>query len=353
MQDMIHTTPEKECTNCGSMVDGNFCKNCGQKTADHKQTIAYLILHLILDIVHYDSRLVRTLKLLLTKPGFLSVEYMKGVRQKYIDPFRFYLFTSAVIFVVFIALEKHQETITKISDPELIHAIDSTRVALQNDTAFRARLNQYQYIFKIRDIKGKKIEILNVSEMLKHGEAYYDSVQNTLSPDRRSSGYKRYKEKKLAKAYELYDTAPYNLYRKREQLINLIMPKSFLISMPIFIIGLLLLYIKKRKNYHSAYQVVFALHLFTTIWFFIMLDSIVSYIFEHTGLENIETWFSGSIFLGLIPYLYFSLLRFYNERWWVTIIKTLLLVVVFSYCYIQIIFVLREYLLLSLTSIQA
>jgi hypothetical protein len=53
---------------------------------------------------HYvalEGKLLQTMKLLLLKPGQLSLEYMQGRRVRYIEPLRVYLTFSLIFFAVF------------------------------------------------------------------------------------------------------------------------------------------------------------------------------------------------------------------------------------------------------------
>lgn len=344
---------EQSCANCGSAIDSKFCKQCGQKAIEHKQTIWHLLVHFVSDIIHYDGRFIRTLKLLLTKPGFLSSEYKHGVRQKYVDPFRLYLFISAAAYIAFVAFDNAEKTSTKISNPEIVHYIDSTRLALQKDTTYQAKLEKIRY-HTIKDtVYGKKIHIFEVSDMLRHGERYYDSLQNTLPPEKRSKGYKRYIEKKVSRIYEIYDTAPYNYLIKTWERIRLIIPKSFLFSMPFFIFGLFLLYYKKRKEYPSAYHAIFTMHFYSMVWIFMTLDSIFSTFFENSATEAMYTYIGYGIIAGCMIYLYVAMFRFYKERWWLTLIKSILLIIFIVLIYYCILLVMRQYYIITLTSLPA
>ncbi len=51
-------------------------------------------------ITHADSRVWRTLWLLISRPGFLTVEFLEGRRARYLPPFRLYLVLSVVLFLV-------------------------------------------------------------------------------------------------------------------------------------------------------------------------------------------------------------------------------------------------------------
>jgi len=86
---------DTNCLNCGSIVAGKYCQNCGQENIELKETFFQIILHFIEDLTHFDGKIVKTLKFLITKPAFLSKEYMHGKRVTYIHPIRMYIFISA------------------------------------------------------------------------------------------------------------------------------------------------------------------------------------------------------------------------------------------------------------------
>lgn len=68
-------------------------------------------------ITHADSRLWRTLWLLLSKPGFLTVEFLEGRRARYLPPFRLYLVLSVVLFLV-AASVSHKAVFVTVSTSE-------------------------------------------------------------------------------------------------------------------------------------------------------------------------------------------------------------------------------------------
>ena len=329
---------EKICPNCDTPVDGRYCKNCGNEhTAQYEDGVRHFLLGLLKDITHLDGKALRTVKLLLTKPGFLSLEYSKGIKNKYIDPLKLYFYMSATVVVVFLALHSNQKTITQISDPDIMQYIDSVRNAMPADSANISRLRKDNYYHKVYTTNGIKFSIIEAKDMYKHGEAYYESVQHSLPPDKKAGYWQRYKDKKIVRIYEGYDTEPYNFYNRIEAKMNLTMPKSFFFSIPVFIISLFILFLHKRNKFKLISHIVFALHIYSAIWFFIMFDSIVSYFFEETAVRTIGMWVIGCMYLGLIPYLYISMFRFYKENRFVTGVKTLLVTAVFiaSYMYIM------------------
>jgi uncharacterized membrane protein len=90
--------PETNCLNCGAEVTGKFCPECGQENVDSNENFFHLVGHYTADFFHFDSKIPRSVILLLTKPGFLTKEYWQGRRIRYIHPLRLFLFIS-VLFV--------------------------------------------------------------------------------------------------------------------------------------------------------------------------------------------------------------------------------------------------------------
>ncbi len=85
----------KNCKNCNYKLEKNYCSNCGQKDMDILK-FREILKEFFDDILDLDSRAYRTLKYLLFRPGFLTIEYWKGKRMKYISPFKLILITSFI-----------------------------------------------------------------------------------------------------------------------------------------------------------------------------------------------------------------------------------------------------------------
>jgi hypothetical protein len=52
------------------------------------------------EFLHLDGKIVRTMKLLIAKPGMLTNEFLIGRRQRYISPLRVYLTCSLLFFLL-------------------------------------------------------------------------------------------------------------------------------------------------------------------------------------------------------------------------------------------------------------
>ncbi|MEQ5788497.1 DUF3667 domain-containing protein [Erythrobacter sp. NFXS35] len=99
-----HTAPApSQCANCGAMVSGHYCAQCGQKADVHRSlaAIGHDIMH---GVLHLDGKLWHTLPLLAFKPGKLTRRYIEGERAKFVSPMAMFLFSVFAMFAVFQAV---------------------------------------------------------------------------------------------------------------------------------------------------------------------------------------------------------------------------------------------------------
>jgi len=90
----------KMCLNCGSTLSGQYCGNCGQRAGTRLISIWQLLREAFGDLLELDSRLWRTLIPLTIRPGQLTRDYLEGRRARFMPPFRTYLVLSIVFFLV-------------------------------------------------------------------------------------------------------------------------------------------------------------------------------------------------------------------------------------------------------------
>ncbi len=87
------------CDNCGASVPGRYCGHCGQRLEPPVHSLWHFLAVAMEDVTHADSRLWRTLRALLFRPGFLTHEFLAGRRARYLPPVRLYLVLSVVFFL--------------------------------------------------------------------------------------------------------------------------------------------------------------------------------------------------------------------------------------------------------------
>lgn len=90
----------KYCENCNTALQGDYCHQCGQSEKSHLRFFGDIVLDLLATFFSYDSKFNQTFKPLLLKPGYLSNRFNNGQRVRYLHPFRLYLFTSLICFLM-------------------------------------------------------------------------------------------------------------------------------------------------------------------------------------------------------------------------------------------------------------
>jgi hypothetical protein len=92
------------CLNCGADVSARFCGACGQENELPAPGFRTVISHLWEEFLQVDGKLLKTLWYLVSRPGFLSAEYVAGKRVTYVSPFKLYFWTTALFVVFFLRL---------------------------------------------------------------------------------------------------------------------------------------------------------------------------------------------------------------------------------------------------------
>lgn len=93
-------TDARPCPNCDELLWGQYCANCGQRARTRMITFWELVKDAGDLLASLDSRLWRTLGLLMFRPGRLTLHYLQGKRARYVPPARMFIATSIVFFSI-------------------------------------------------------------------------------------------------------------------------------------------------------------------------------------------------------------------------------------------------------------
>lgn len=83
---------EKDCLNCGTLVEDRFCPHCGQENREIRPSFRRLFTQFFIDFVNYDDGFLRTIKMILLKPGATVSEFLEGKRQRNFPPAKMVIF---------------------------------------------------------------------------------------------------------------------------------------------------------------------------------------------------------------------------------------------------------------------
>lgn len=89
------------CPSCGATVTGEWCARCGERLLREEHLSArHFFREVREDVLDLDGRWLRSLWLVLTRPGFLTLEALQGRRRLYLGAFRMYLAVFALLTLV-------------------------------------------------------------------------------------------------------------------------------------------------------------------------------------------------------------------------------------------------------------
>ncbi len=92
--------PSQACPNCGSSAVDRYCAQCGQRSGSLHVPLRTITNEALTRFFAFDSRAWQTLRILMRRPGQLTLEYLAGRRARYLAPLQLYLFVSFFSFLL-------------------------------------------------------------------------------------------------------------------------------------------------------------------------------------------------------------------------------------------------------------
>lgn len=111
----MHTeqTEATYCASCSQPLSGEYCSHCGEKVLhEHDKSVAHFFHEFFHVLTHWDGKIIKSLKFLFAKPGFLTQEYLAGRRKAYTAPLTLFLIANVIylLFAQIDALNSHYIT---------------------------------------------------------------------------------------------------------------------------------------------------------------------------------------------------------------------------------------------------
>ncbi|HHL72538.1 MAG TPA: DUF3667 domain-containing protein [Bacteroidetes bacterium] len=90
---------EKRCVTCSAVLHGPYCCQCGEKVVNPEDyTVRRFLRELGAQIFNIDGRMLKSFRLLLSKPGFLTRAYLDGQRKPWLKPIQIFLISNIIYF---------------------------------------------------------------------------------------------------------------------------------------------------------------------------------------------------------------------------------------------------------------
>jgi hypothetical protein len=323
---------EKNCLNCNAEVQGRFCQVCGQENVETKETVWHLISHFFQDITHFDGKFFSTLKYLMARPGFLSLEYMKGRRASYVNPIRMYIFTSAFFFLIFFSLFNFDKQ--RLVNQATVNKKTYAQIQKMDSATFS------NFTKELNDEDGKEGKPMTRAEFKKHYDSLFTGkgINFSNSIDYKSKAaydsalrsgkikHNWFTRQLVYKGIEINEKYKNDAGGAMSAFINILLhslPQMIFISLPIFAFLLKLLYIR-RKEYYYVNHGIFSLHFYIFIFIALLIMFGLGELnarLDWTLITLVQTFLG----FGLLFYLYKAMRKFYRQRRAKTFFKFLIL----------------------------
>jgi Protein of unknown function (DUF3667) len=97
---MEHPITEHRCKSCGNTFAGFYCNICGEKVLLPKdRSFKILLTNILLALTLADGKVLKTLWLVVKKPGFISHEFVAGRRINYLKPVSLFFVLNLIYFL--------------------------------------------------------------------------------------------------------------------------------------------------------------------------------------------------------------------------------------------------------------
>ncbi|MBL7923480.1 MAG: DUF3667 domain-containing protein [Bacteroidia bacterium] len=301
------------CLNCETPLNkekDNFCPACGQLNNTKKETAIGLVRELVEEFLHLDSKVMRSLVPLLTRPGFLTLDYNQGRRARYFHPVRLFLTVTVIMFII-TGFSGASERGLNDGKEKVRSGSGRDESKMDSVLVFDTESGRFERIADSSDGKST----LNFNWSFGKAKVYPDSLQRFLDQGIRDPGalMDTFKIEKTFVNTFLFR----QILKKQEEGYQHIgdyykhkLPWILFSLMPVFAFVLFLFYI--RSGHYFVDHLIHAFHLHSAAFIIIALEALLAVLLKR----------DVDFLLLTIPLYYFlSLKRVYAQSWGKTIFK--------------------------------
>jgi len=302
------------CKNCGAGFSGKYCNRCGEKVyKEHDKSMLHFFEDAVHFFTHFEGTFFNTLKTIFSKPGKLSLDYCNGIRKKYFKPLPFFMFL-VLLYLIF---------------------------------PFFSGLNMpFKYYLKTgsyaNDLIAKKTSI-DMDSLTRAASAAV-VAQNFSTQTKASAFAAKYLDSAIKKIPSLYKTE--SAFTKKSEKTSKVL---LLILLPLTAIVIAFLSIRKRRYFFDHLVLATEINSFFLLFSFFIIPLVTTILFKLLPAMAAKTVNEFSI--GILSYTmlcFFSAISFrrlFNDKWWYSLIKAILVVVAHFYI-VQVIY---KFILFALT----
>ena len=319
--------PLTHCENCGALLTGRWCSQCGQAAIDYRRSFRHVIVDALDSFLNFESKFFATIGWLIARPWHLTNQFLAGRRVRYVHPLRLYLLVSILFFFVVNYWAKSIH-----ADPSKLSADDRADIAAElNDPdippAVKARIRG------ALDAKGRTQPEAQTSPSPETAVTPQPSVLASPSPSvtspspsgdfgplvqfdkPASNGFEKWLEQR---AKEKMGEHGSKMALFIATLFNNL-PYMMLCCIPLFALVLKVLYVRKRVFYID--HLVYALHIHSFAYLAIMLIVLITIGLNRSIPGAFAGWIIAALWITFAAQVFLSIRRVYRQGWFFTVFK--------------------------------
>jgi hypothetical protein len=302
------------CTNCGAPLHGHWCAQCGQPAIDYRRSLRHVIADVLNEFFNWDSKFFATIAWLIARPWYLTNEFLRGRRVRYLQPLRLYLLVSILFFfaVNYWAKPIHLN-VRPLSTPERVEI----EAALKNENLPADARSKIQQALRLNS--ASPAPAAQPSEKTSPGPTEQADQRNRpvvqFGPETPSSGFEKWVE---SRAREKLGEHGSNVELFLKALLSNL-PYMMLCCIPLFALVLKVLYIRRGIFYVD--HLVYALHIHSFAYAGAMLIGLATVGLSHATRNPIAGWAIGLLWLAFGAQIFLSIRKVYRQSWLVSTLK--------------------------------
>src|SRR5437762_1934296 len=319
--------PLIHCENCGALLTGRWCSQCGQAAIDYRRSFRHVIVDVLDSFLNWDSKFFATIGWLIARPWHLTNQFLAGRRVPYVHPLRLYLLVSILFFFVINYWAKSIH-----ADPSKLSADDRADIAAElNDPdippAVKARIRG------ALEAKGRTQPEAQTSPSPQTAVTPQPSVIGSPAPSVTSpspSGdfrplvqFDKPPSDKFEKWLEQRAKEKMGEHGSKMALFITTLfsnvPYMMLCCIPLFALVLKVLYVRKRVFYID--HLVYALHIHSFAYLAIMLIVLITLGLNRSIPGAFAGWIIAALWITFAAQVFLSIRRVYRQGWFFTVLK--------------------------------
>src|SRR5205814_5225793 len=321
--------PLIDCENCGALLTGRWCSQCGQAAIDYRRSFRHVIVDVLDSFLNWDSKFFATIGWLIARPWHLTNQFLAGRRVPYVHPLRLYLLVSILFFFVInywaksihadpskLSAEDRADIAADLNDPDIPPAVKArVRGALEATglTQPEAQTSPSPKITATPQPRAIAAPLPSASAASTTPAGDFGPLVQFDKPP--SDQFEKWLEQRAKEKMGEHGS-------KMALFIATLfsnLPYMMLCCIPLFAFVLKVLYVRIHIFYID--HLVYALHIHSFAYLAIMLILLITIGLNRSIPGAFAGWIIAALWITFAVQIFLSIRRVYRQGWFFTVFK--------------------------------